>query len=180
MTSAGQAAKISDWGDAVLISVDYDHIVSVEENLIVLIWKDTPTVVGVEAFRTAFRRMRAKYPKSKEVTVMAIVDQHVGVRPPPEPVRTGLTETYKGNEASIASSVLVFEGTGLAASIVRSVVTAINFTIRPPYPMNIVSTVEDGAQWIANHDPFPFQGDADRIVASVDCVRRSVSEKEAG
>lgn len=112
----------------------------------ILVWKQAPNLEGVSRLGELFRLVR-KSLNGQKFGYLAIVEEVAGRNMDAE-VRKALSMTHKEFEANIAGAAIVFEGTGFRASIVRSVVSAIDFASRMAFPSKVESNVLSGATWL--------------------------------
>ena len=111
--------------------ISHGYAVSTVGRIIVLVWNDTPSVEGVVALKDAFVTADARS-KVDALGLLTLIEAKAGGGMPP-PVRDHLAQVIKENERAIKATAVVYEGTGFRATIVRSVLTAINMLNRPDY-----------------------------------------------
>ena len=137
------------------------HVAFIVDRVVVLIWRRPPELLGVEHCSKLFRQMdRFGY--------LAVVQPNAGTQMPAQ-VRTDLSALLRSHEKKILGSAIAFEGRGFGAAIVRSVVSAIQLALQPPYPVKVTSDVLSAAQWLT--DSMRIRGvtsiDAPTLIASV-------------
>lgn len=69
---------------------------------------------------------------------------------PDEAARHALIQVFRyiADQGASAQSAVVFEGSGAAASIIRSVVTGLSLVSKTMLPIKVFATVEDAATWL--------------------------------
>ena len=117
----------------------------------VLVWKHPPVMAGIDDCKRLFSHLRATRPQTK-FGYLAIVESHAGTHMPSD-VRSSLSSMLNQFEQSIAGSVVVFEGTGFRAAIVRSVVAAITLASRLDFPATVESDLRVAARWLVGKLP---------------------------
>jgi hypothetical protein len=137
------------------------HVTFIVDRVVVLVWKKPPELPGVEHCGSLFRAMdRFGY--------LVVVQPNAGTQMP-GPVRTELSAMLRAHEKRIIGSAIAFEGKGFGAAIVRSVVSAIQLALQPPYPVKVTSDVLSAAQWLT--DTMRMRGvagiDAPTLISSV-------------
>lgn len=116
------------------------------EQIVVLNWKQAPQLGGVLASRALFEQQRTRRCRfGYYVVVEAAVGASMSVH-----VRDALAALLKEYAQEIIASVIVFEGTGFMAAIVRSIVAAIHVAARSPYPLKVTDDLVEGAAWLTS------------------------------
>lgn len=121
--------------------------VAIVEEAVVLVWKQPPNLAGIEQCTSVFRSLRAQ---KKRFAMFVVVDERAGLEMPKE-VRAALGELLKEYQKDLLASVVVFEGSGFRASIVRSVVATIALVNRLEFPSTVEAKTLDGATWLIKH-----------------------------
>jgi hypothetical protein len=116
-------------------------------NIVVLIWTGSPTVDGVNACSLAFGALR-RGSSTPQVGFLTIIEPIAGQGTMPTSVRNALAQMLKDNENFLRAAAIVFEGTGFRATVVRSVVTAIQMAARPKFHSSVFSDRNAGATWL--------------------------------
>jgi hypothetical protein len=150
-----------------LIDRDAYAVFSLERH-VVLIWKKPPTLAGVLDCRRVFEVMRTR--SNARFGYLAIVEPRAGTNMPTE-VRMALSMLVKEYQHSIAAAAIVFEETGFGASIVRSVVSAINLATRIEYPSKVDSSVGRAAAWLTLQPRLGKSVSAVALTSSVNAFR---------
>lgn len=119
------------------------------DNILLLMWKLPPVLEGVERCEAAAAELRQTHPNSK-IGFITYVEPSAQDGTPPAPVRTALAKFLKENAKQFRASVVIYEGTGFKATIVRSVVTAIQVASNLSFPASVASSRYDGATWLIN------------------------------
>jgi hypothetical protein len=84
-----------------------------------------------------------------KVLVFVVVDGLPGL--PDTPVRAQLAKLANETAHEVAAHATVVRSSGFSGSALRSVMTAIFALSRADYPKRVFSSVEDAAEWLANH-----------------------------
>jgi hypothetical protein len=136
--AAGGAETVGELGGHLVLSIG---------QIAVLVWVRPPSVAGVRECRRVFCQLAKTSDKFGFITVVeADAIAHV-----PAPVRSELRELLKDYQAKIGAAAVVFEGTGFAAAIVRSVVSAIDFVLHPTYASKIHTDLATAARWMSEY-----------------------------
>lgn len=163
-----QGARVSATLENTIDNDDYAVFI-VDTRIVVLVWKQPPSLAGVTDCRRLFQQVRTKRPGDK-FGYLAIVESRAGTNMPAD-VRDALTLLLREYQGAIAASAIVFEGTGFRASIVRSVVSAINLATRLEFSSTVESDLTVGASWLMDR----VKGSkltATSLVAAVNGFRR--------
>jgi hypothetical protein len=147
-----QSALAMDTGETLprlvdVVDLEAFSVFSVDR-YVALIWKHPPTMGGVEHCQMVFEKMEGRSPE--KFGYLAIVEPKAGSNMPGD-VRTKLSAMLKQHQRHIAASLIVFEGTGFGASIVRSVVSAINLATRIEFPAKVESSLYPGTMWLTQY-----------------------------
>jgi hypothetical protein len=122
------------------------HAVLSIDGTAVAIWKQPPVMAAVDDLRRLFALLRGSDGAGR-FGYLALIEARAGVNVRTD-VRDALAGALREYQAAISASVIVFEGTGFRASIVRSVVDAI-FTSAPlAFPSTVESDLSAGARWL--------------------------------
>jgi hypothetical protein len=129
---------------------DSRFAVHIRDNVVVLVWKEPPVIEGVRACAQAMDTIATERPETK-IGFMTHVEPKAQEGAPSAPVRHGLTQLLNEHKDRIRASVIVYEGNGFKATIVRSVVTAIQTASSLRFPARVVSDRGTGARWLLEH-----------------------------
>ena len=129
-----------------LVETDGFAVFSVDQ-CVVLVWKQSPGMAGIDENRRLFQQLRTRHPQDK-LTYLVVAEAGVGTQMQSD-VRAAVAAMLRDHQDAIAGSAIVFEGTGFRASIVRSVVAAINLASRLDFPSSVHSDLASAAAWLA-------------------------------
>lgn len=137
-------------------------------SLVVLRWKESPTVAAVTASTAAIEELLLRTPT--KLVFCALASE--GVTPPDGPTRAALQGAIKRIEPRLAGVVNVILATGFSAAAMRGVLTGFNLVLRPPYPVVFVGTIPEGAAalartWPASDAPAPSEAELAAALHSV-------------
>lgn len=123
-----------------------DYAMMSLDNLFVVLWRKHTTLEGIAKLSKHLAGEGARHPKGLGlVTIVPTV-----AVPPPHDVRGKLASAFS-EAVSVKGSAVCFEGSGLRATIVRSVVTGLNLLSPTPFPHKVFSTLESGLHFINEH-----------------------------
>jgi hypothetical protein len=103
-----------------------------------------PTLAGIADCRRVFKHLCTR---SAPFGFFTVIDPAAGTSMSAE-ARTALAAVLREYENNITAATIVLEATGFTASIVRSVVSAIHFALRPKYAFKIHTDTWTAAQWL--------------------------------
>lgn len=123
-----------------------DYAMTSLDNLFITLWRVHTRLEGIE-----------KYVKH----VAALANQHatgIGLLtivppkavPPESDVRGRLARAFS-EAPNVMGSAICFEGSGLRATIVRSVVTGLTIISRPVFPHKVFASLEEGVTFVNEH-----------------------------
>jgi len=118
------------------------------ENVVVLCWKQVPTVDGVEELEHAFTQILHDYDRLALLTILEDEPARGGA---PESVRTGVASLLNRYAQQIAGAAIVYDGGGFRSAIVRSVITAINILSRAKFRNQVFGDVQAASHWLLDH-----------------------------
>jgi hypothetical protein len=118
-------------------------------NVVVLTWKGPPSVEGVKSCSLAFSALRRES-RAPQIGFLTIIEHVAGQGTMHAPVRSALGQMLKENEEIIRAAAIAFEGTGFRATVVRSVVTAIQMATRLKFHSSVFSERNAAAAWLIN------------------------------
>ncbi len=99
-------------------------------------------------------RLPALAAESGSLALLQVIGDHA--LPPDGAARAALAALLKANDTRL----VVFEGTGFRASVIRSVVIGISMLSRPKFPHTVFASTTAGVEWLSNQ-----LGDSPRHVA---------------
>ena len=148
-----------------------DYAMAALDNVFIVYWRLATTSEGVKALATVIQPLAAKYPEG--IGLLTIIPPRAA--PPAHAVRVELAAGMKMANG-VKGSAVCFEGTGLRATIVRSVVTGITLLSGTAFPHRVFATLEEGSRFV--HGCLTTTGtkcpSPERLVAEVGTWRRSV------
>jgi hypothetical protein len=168
-----------------VVDIDGIHVCGTMRNLLVCLWRDTPTLEALDGVLQATRALIARCPTGIGV---------LGVAPGDMPLVGGaarrravamLAET--GGHVRCMATVI--EGSGFRAGATRSVMSAITLLARQPCPAKIFGDVDEAATWqarlLGTHDLRPTQPRelCDAVAAArarLACVPRPIPAARSG
>jgi hypothetical protein len=128
-----------------LVETESFAVFSVDE-CVVLVWKQPPIMAAVDENRRLFQRLRTRHPQDK-LSYLVVAETGVGIQMASD-VRAAVAAMLREYQKAIVGSAIVFEATGFRASIVRSVVAAINLASRLEFPSSVQSDLASAARWL--------------------------------
>ena len=126
-------------------TIEDDFAVGDFDSVLFCIWRNETSQRGIETARRAIDGLATRYPTG--IGMIVIVEKDAVLPGPDE--RAELSALLKHSGHVAVASALVFEGEGLRATAVRSLVTGLSMLARQPYPHRVFSDVEAAARWIA-------------------------------
>lgn len=124
------------------------------DTVAILLWLGSPTIEGVNACGRVLIDCQARNPRRK-LGLLTVITVPAGQGTLSPPVRDALVEMLKTHEAALQASAIVFEGGGFRATVVRSVVTAIQMLVRPKFASGVYAEREPALakllRQLANH-----------------------------
>lgn len=132
-----------------IYSRDPGFLVAVAGRYVIQIVKDRGTMMTVSLMRRALDDMSAKYEK---FGYLGVIEADAQLLMPPD-VRKGTNALVKRFSPRFTGAAIVFEKTGVHATAVRSLVTAINLASRATHPNHVFSDVREGVSWLSQMTP---------------------------
>jgi hypothetical protein len=121
----------------------------------VVIWQDIFVVVDHGALHAS------RYAEIEQVGRDLIARHGAGIavlviipsvaKPPPEEVRTAITNMLARVAPSLRCVCWLVEGSGFGAAAVRAALTGLQLVSRSPYPTRVCSSVGEALSWILPH-----------------------------
>lgn len=116
-------------------------------NCVLLVWSGAVRPAEIEAMHAYTDNVVEAC--AGGVTILTVIQDGT---PLPSAEGKRSLEAYFGHYADrIRAAAHVAEGTGLWASMARSVITALQLVRRRPYPTKVFSDVAEGIEWLAPH-----------------------------
>lgn len=120
-----------------------DYAMMSLDNLFVILWRKNTTLEGIAKLVKHLAAEAAKNPKGMGLVTIVPTT----AVPPPNEVRGKLASALS-EAVFVKGSAVCFEGTGLRATIVRSVVTGLTLLSPPPFPHKVFGTLESGVEFV--------------------------------
>ncbi|MEN9577234.1 MAG: hypothetical protein RJA70_243 [Pseudomonadota bacterium] len=115
------------------------------ERVVVLWWRTEVVVGGANAITTAFRKLVAE--GSEPIGFLTIINADCDVRTP-APVRAAISKLLNTYDKTIGAAGIVYGAQGFKATVLRSVITAINLASRSSFPNRVFPDLHHGEQWL--------------------------------
>lgn len=146
--------------------------------VVVLVWKQAPTVEGVEETRRLFRAVLMRAPKDKLAFVTVIEAEATALNIPTN-VRDALSGMLKELDKHIVAATVVVDAEGFRASLVRTFVATMNLANRLEFPSNTDKSVDSATRWLAARDK-AFPVDADALADAIKRLRARPPTRSGG
>lgn len=153
---------------ALTIEQTPNYAMMTHENFFVVMWHHHTTLEGVEKFSQHLETHSKLHPKG--LGLVTIIP--TAATPPPTEVRGALAKALTAAKF-VKGSAVCFEGTGLRATIVRSVVTGMTLLSAPPYPHKVFASIPEGVTFV-NQQLTIAGAPTSRMVNDVETWRQSV------
>jgi hypothetical protein len=114
--------------------------------VVVLVWRNASSIEAIHTLARTFDAIRGRHSDSL-VGFLSIIERDCSLDMPSE-VRGGLTRVLDQNQDVIGGAAIVYEGEGFKATVVRSVITAINIAARTRFPNGVFGDVSSAADWL--------------------------------
>jgi hypothetical protein len=155
--------------DVTVVDETETHAVGYRDNLVLLGWRTAGTMEGARAVARAFDVALAACPDRRLGFVTLI--EKPAIRHAPNEVRSAVTELLRRHDRSIGAAVVVFEGHGFLATVVRSIITAINLASRASFPNAVFAEVEPAVAWLAEKMGRQLAPTSEQLVRWIDGMR---------
>lgn len=156
-----------------LLSVTADRAFGAWNNILVVIWRKETTPLGVETLGEYLQQLGAQYPQG--IGLCAVVEESA---PPPSTAARKAMAKIMGTADMLRGSVLIFDGTGFRAAIVRSFVAGLNMLTRFPFPHKVCASAQEAIPWLAEQVP-GIDGaatDARALLEAIGAIRQAYTE----
>ena len=120
-----------------------DYAMASFENIFVTIWRQRTSLLALEQLAKHLLALAALQPAGLGIVIIVPANSP----PPPNEVRARLAAAISA-APQVKASAVCFEGSGLRATIVRSVVAGLTILSRPSYPHRVFGTLEEGVGFI--------------------------------
>jgi hypothetical protein len=145
------------------------YAVSAVDRIVVFVWTHVPTMDGVVAMTKVFETVHAS--GSGQLGMLIMIDPRASGLVP-APVRDQLTQGMRQYAPKIRAVAFVFEGTGFAATIVRSVITAMNLVSRPTYWVSVFADRSRAVTELLTHMDEGTSATSEAVLAALDGLMR--------
>ena len=149
-----------------------DHLVATWQSVLILVWRDQTTLVGIKSAERFYDSLAATNPGG--VFLLNIVEP--GAPVPKAEVRAAMAAFLAKRANRMILSAVVHEGSGFHAAAVRSVVTGLALLTKLPYRHKVFATVEAAASWFAANSPVARGWGAVALSTAVAEVRMRASK----
>ncbi len=144
---------------------DASHVVAVWEKTLITVWFKDPSPDSVARMARIGARLVAE---SKEATFLSVIEPTSG--PPDDATRAELAKLTKDVVSKMAAAVIVTEGSGFRAAVVRGVGVALTVLAPHKVPFKFAATVSEAASIL--HPNLPMSaGGATGLRAAVEELR---------
>jgi hypothetical protein len=133
--------------DVRIVVSDPDHRVVVWDRIVFELWRGTATLSGAQRMIATCQELLARGGASFFVILEATSP------PPSEPVRALLAQWSRETVPKMESAIVVAEGGGFRAAIVRGVCLALTLLAPHRVPFTFVATVEEGLARLTSSSP---------------------------
>ena len=113
-------------------------------NIITLFWRN-PTVESIDRLPPLLKTFGEAHPTG--FAVLTLVAEH---SPPPSPEARSRMAKMMGEGGALKAVAVCFEGSGVRAIVVRSVVTGLSLLARPTYAYKVFSTPEEALSFLSD------------------------------
>ena len=114
----------------------------------VLIWHTEASLDGAKAIGKIFAELRRQN-FTEGLGFLTIIETKTDIRPPAA-ARHAIARVLRDYGGDIRAGAIVYEADGFKATIVRSVITAINLASSACFPNRIFSTTRHALDWLAD------------------------------
>jgi hypothetical protein len=128
-----------------------DCVIGFAEGVAVALWVHHTNVEDVEELGKAVRR--AHRGSSEPVRLVQVVPQTAIT--PDSRVRSALASMLRGQQGIVSHSVILFEGEGFRAAMIRSIVTSITSLSNPGFPHRVFGRLPEAAAWMCDGNATP-------------------------
>ncbi|MEW5853876.1 MAG: hypothetical protein AB2A00_34195 [Myxococcota bacterium] len=122
------------------------HAIGTWRNLVLSLWRVTPTVEQVEKLRRAVNTALARHPKGMGLVVIA----QLPASPPAEDARKSFIALTEEAQSGMKAAAVVAEGKGFGAAVVRSVTTGVVLLARSRVPTRVFAESPEASAWLSD------------------------------
>jgi hypothetical protein len=156
-------------------TVDRDHCVATWDRVLLQVWRLSTTAEAIENLYTVTRAFMAQ--ERRPISSLAIVES---TSPPPsDAVRKALSKYYRELAPKMNAAIVVAEGGGFRAAIVRGVGLTLSMLAPKKLPFTFLGDVNEAAQLLAPN--LSSTAGAEGLLSAVQDTRNHIpSSIEAG
>ncbi|MFT3707360.1 MAG: hypothetical protein QM817_06800 [Archangium sp.] len=122
---------------------DADCALGLSNGVFVCVWLNNATVENSDRIEKTIDELRGRFPAG--IGLVTVVLEKAP--PPTSPVRNRIAELL-GRAQNVKGSAVCFEGTGLKATMVRTIVTGITLLGRLKFPHKVFASIESGTAFV--------------------------------
>lgn len=154
--------------------LDADHCVATWDRAVLSVFRSRVTLQAIEEMHAATRSVGALQPATAPLCFLSVVER---TSPPPaDDTRRALSEFFRVYEGRMSNVVIVPEGGGFRAAIVRGVGVALSTFAPRSLPFKFAESVGAACRMVAP-DLSPDAGGAMTLERIVEDIRRAVAAK---
>jgi hypothetical protein len=132
------------------------------EFAIVALGQRRTSLADVEHMHQAFEKLRLRRPRDR-FGYLVVLEKAAGISMSAD-IRAALTRVMHEFQGMLHARAVVFEVSGFAASIVRSIAAALSVAARHECPTIVVASVPEGVRWLASKGMPAVSSDLVQIV----------------
>ncbi|AKF04803.1 hypothetical protein [Sandaracinus amylolyticus] len=153
-------------------TLDADHCLATWDRVLIQVWRGPMTMENLAGLERVARSFLAEQPAGAKVSTISIIER---TSPPPtDEVRKGMSRVYRDLTSSMDHAIIVPEGGGFRAAIVRGVGVALSSLSPKALPFKFVDTIRSAAVMVAPQLT-PGAGGAGELEAAIERVRAKVA-----
>jgi hypothetical protein len=147
---------------------DTDHCITTWDRVLIAVWRYAATREAITGWGAISRAFHAEQPQGRKYCSISIVER---TSPPPgEHVRGDLSRFYRELVPQVHEAIIVPEGGGFRAAMVRGVGVALSTLAPRALPFKFVESIQSAATLVGPHLS-PTAGGVSRLVSAVDATR---------
>jgi hypothetical protein len=148
---AEQQAVLSDDMDATPVTLcrsNADCVIGASSGVVVVFWRHHTHVEDVDELARAVRS--AQRGSEEPVRLVQVVPQSATT--PDGRVRAALARMLRGLTGVVSHSVVLYEGEGFRAAMIRSIATSVLSLSSPGFPHRVFGQLPEAAAWMSGGD----------------------------
>ncbi len=126
-----------------------NHLIATWQSVMVLVFRVETTMECVDASHRVFDALAREHPNG--VFLMTIIEANALM--PSVVARDAMADFLTGAAGRMVLSAVVYEGTGLRATVVRGVVSGLAMLTNYPFPHKLFPRVDGAAHWFCTSSP---------------------------